>query len=139
MSEERLVIPRKPRHHRYRFVAALALCGLAVAGVWGAQMKMTFDRYAAERAAQSKDGTQALSEVGERLQLDESAAEIQASVDEIQGMIEDIARQEMAKEQVLDAVKSQIGETVAPAGLPLSGEGSEGVVAGETTEVPVAN
>lgn len=130
MSEERLIIPKRPQHHKHRFVAAVAVCGLAVLGVWGWQMKMTFDRYAADRAALGEQREQALTEVGERLDLDENAAAVKEGVDEIQALIEQIAREEMAKEQVLDEVKQEMGEmTTTPEAAD-----QQGVVAGETTE-----
>jgi uncharacterized iron-regulated membrane protein len=143
MSEQRLILPKRPHHHKHRLAAALAVCGLAVAGVWGVQMKMTFDRFSDGDKTVNID---ALTQAKSNLRLNESASAVQEGVDVIRDMVEQAAAEQAAKDAVLDQVgagmKAEIeagasagtlptpavaGETseTTPPGLPLAGEEDE--------------
>lgn len=130
MSEERLIIQKRPQHYKHRLVAAVAVCGLAVVGVWGLQMKMTFGKYAAQRQEAQVDD--ALEQAHRQLDQSSSANTVQDGVDEIKGMIEAAVREQAAKnqavEQVTDEMKTQLeaGATAETTPAP--------EVAGETTE-----
>jgi|GEM_PF-3363068 len=130
MSEQRLILPKRPKHHQHRLLAALAIGGLLVVGVWGIQMKMTFDRYAVER--QNADADNAFTQAQESLRGQEQALEIRDSVDALQELVANMARRETAKNEVLDQVtegmKAEM-ETGASAGT-----NPTPAVAGDTTE-----
>ncbi len=102
MSDDRLILPRRPQQHKRRFIAAMVVCGLIVTGVWGWQMKMTYERYTAARAAAVD--SQALTPVGESLNLNAEADSIKTSVNELKVLMEAMARQEVAKEQLRQEV-----------------------------------
>ncbi|MEK7183244.1 MAG: hypothetical protein AAB776_01275 [Patescibacteria group bacterium] len=120
MSEQRLILPKRPRHHQHRLLAALALGGLVVAGVWGLQMKMTFDRFATERQAADTDN--AFTQARDSLRNQEEAAEIRESMSALQELVSDMTREQVAKDEILDQVTEGMKEEM------------EGEVAGETIE-----
>jgi IS1 family transposase len=130
MSEQRLILPKKPQHHKHRLLASIALGSLAIAGVWGFQMKVTFERFAAERA--EADVTDAFAEARENLNAQSKTSTIEENVSILRGFIEDMTRQEVAKEEMLDQVTEELKEDIevgASANTTL-----DPAVAGETTE-----
>ena len=123
MSEQRLIIPRKPHHHRRRFMTGVTVAVIAVVGVWGLQMKMTFDRYAAERNAQATHD--AFAQLKEGITPQETANNLEDEMSGLKDFINTIVLQQQAQTEleakVTEGLQTQI---------------QAGTVAGETTEVP---
>ena len=139
MEGKRLIVPRKSHHHRRRAVTFMVVGLLAVAGVWGLQMKVTFSDFA-QRPRQNN----VFARTGEQLEeglaavkpSDETIVEVGAFARQIQATLE--AAQAVQTEQV--AAEDSAAPTTDTAA---SGEGAvaafppavpEGVVAGAQTE-----
>jgi len=125
MPEQRLIIQKRPRYHKHRLLAAVLVAGLAVAGVWGWQMKSTFARFSDER--QANDTNDALSQARANLRSDTDTAAIRENADTLKDILTEIAREEVVKQEVLDQISEDMQAKITT-------DGSEGVVAGEATE-----
>jgi hypothetical protein len=86
-------------------------------------MKMTFDKYAAERAGEVV-AADAMETAKANLATPDSGEVVQNGVDAIRAMMEEVAREQAAKDLVLEQVTEGMK-------TELSGQ-----VAGETIEVP---
>ncbi len=89
---------------------AVVVCGLVVAGVWAWQMKITFAKYAAERALH-KQQMVAANDDGPVVDTDNNATLLKARLDEFKSLLEGAVLEEIAKDQVLDEVKQELTAT----------------------------
>lgn len=121
MPEQRMILQKRPQHHKHRLMAAVILSGLGVASIWAWQMKTTFKTFAAEREAAHLDD--AFTQAKENVESSRDAAEIQDSVNVLQGLMSDLLREEAVKEEVLDQVAEDMKAEM------------DGAVAGEATEI----
>lgn len=118
---DRLIIPHKPSKHHHRLVAAMVLGALAVAGVWGWQIKMTFAKYVSDRNDQVLAETKATF----KQVIEDSREEQQLGTEAIADLVRTTLAEQAAKEAILADVQAAVGTEpalVAPTTTPIASD-----------------